>query len=199
MMPTTGEVVRTVLQIAGSEDRIVASTGFLARHLYHYAGDSDCCFYMIGSMGLAMALGSGIVAAAPATRVIVLDGDGSFLMGLPSLCMAGDLQPVPLHQVVIANGCYASTGGQALPGRSADLVALALGSGYARATRVTDREQLLEAAADLWAQAGPTLLLVHTREGESAPPRVALGPEAIQAAFRRRFLAGRSGHARADQ
>jgi len=184
----TADALRTILERCTPDDRLVATTGHLSRHLHELAGDSDRCFYMIGSMGLALPVAAGIVAARPATRVIVIDGDGSLLMGMAGLVMAADLAPARVHHIVIQNGCYASTGGQALPGRRTDFVALARAAGYLAAAEVQSADALAAAYDTLWAHAGPSMLVVRVDVATHVPPRVSAQPESTQRRFRTRFL-----------
>src|SRR5262245_17057458 len=66
----------------------VHANGFLSRAAFG-TRDTDTCFYMIGSMGLASSIGLGIALARPDRRVIVLDGDGNVLMNLGTLATIG--------------------------------------------------------------------------------------------------------------
>jgi phosphonopyruvate decarboxylase len=92
-----------------------------------------------GCMGSAASIGLGLALARPADRVLVIDGDGSLLMQLGSLVTIAGLAPRNLYHVVMENGIYETSGGQQLPGQPvADLVAIALASGYRHAVRFTD-------------------------------------------------------------
>ena len=191
MSLATRTIVQAVYELASADDRIVGSTGLISRHLHDFARNDARCFYMIGSMGLALPLAVGIATAAPRGRTIVLDGDGAILMGAASLVLAGDLRPLPLHHVVIANAQYASTGGQLLPGRAADLVLFAKAAGYVHAERIADAGALQSSAASLWQGQGPTMLVVDANDvAQKMPPRVIPTAEEIATAFRERARAG---------
>lgn len=132
------EAVAAVLAATTTEP-IVYTTGYacrIARHL----DDRPSHFYMTGSMGLASSIGIGVARETGRTTVVV-DGDGSLLMNAVGLVTAGALKTLPLAHVVLDDGCYASTGGQTVPSRRADLSAWALACGYARADETDDAER----------------------------------------------------------
>ncbi|MEY9877088.1 sulfopyruvate decarboxylase subunit beta [Streptacidiphilus sp. MAP12-33] len=106
----------------------VFTTGFASR-LAMALDDRPNHFYMTGSMGLVLALGTGIALASGRTTVVV-DGDGSLLMNPSALLAAGAVPDLPLVHVVLDDGAYSSTGGQATPGTRTDLGALAAAGGY---------------------------------------------------------------------
>jgi thiamine pyrophosphate-dependent acetolactate synthase large subunit-like protein len=78
-------------------------------------------------MGGAPALGLGLAMARPDVRVIILNGDGCMLMNLGTLVTIGEQSPPNLMLVVLNNGLYAVTGGQATPGAGkVDFAAMAV-------------------------------------------------------------------------
>ena len=139
---------------------------------------------MLGSMGLAAAIGLGLALAEPAARVVVLDGDGNVLMGLGVLPMAGAWQPRCFLHVVFDNGTYASTGGQLTVSPAVDLAATALACGYRRAAAVDSEAALREKAAAFLGEPGPSLLHVRVSSEEpAAQPRVDIEPPEIARRF----------------
>lgn len=64
-----------------------------------------------GAMGHAMAVGLGI-ALHTDKKVIVLIGDGSFLMSAGTIATINRYAPKNFSVIVLDNGKYASTGGQ---------------------------------------------------------------------------------------
>jgi Thiamine pyrophosphate enzyme, C-terminal TPP binding domain len=90
------------------------------------AGRRPQNFYMLGSMGLAIPIALGVALAQPQRHVIALEGDGSLLMQLGCLTTIAALKPANLTIVIMDNGLYQITGGQATPAAGiADYVALA--------------------------------------------------------------------------
>src|SRR5436190_15437048 len=112
------------------------------------AGHRPQNFYMLGSMGLACPIALGVALAQPKRGVIALEGDGSILMALGCLATIGMLQPKNLTVVIMDNGIYQITGGQkTATHESADIVAIAQGSGIENAVWARDEahfEQLID-------------------------------------------------------
>jgi thiamine pyrophosphate-dependent acetolactate synthase large subunit-like protein len=127
--------IRAIIE-ATSEQPIIFSTGYACRFACGIA-DRENHFYMTGSMGLASSIAIGVALETGHTTVVV-DGDGSLVMNPVGLVIAGGLQHLPLVHIVLDDGRYASTGGQAVPAENADLCALARASGY-RWVSSTDR------------------------------------------------------------
>jgi hypothetical protein len=60
---------------------VIHANGYMCRESFSL-GDRPENFYMIGSMGLASAIGLGFSLADRDTATVVLDGDGNLLMNL---------------------------------------------------------------------------------------------------------------------
>ena len=116
-------------------------------------------FYMLGSMGLAIPIALGVAIAQPKRHVVALEGDGSLLMQLGCLSTVAMRGQKNLTMVIWDNGSYQITGGQPTASAStADLVAIARGSGIANAAWAADEDdfdRLFTAALD---NGGPTLI-----------------------------------------
>ena len=69
--------------------------------------------YMPSSMGQGPPLGLGIAIAQPEQRVIVVNGDGCLLMNLGCLVTITAQAPRNFTLIIIDNGVYEVTGGQA--------------------------------------------------------------------------------------
>jgi thiamine pyrophosphate-dependent acetolactate synthase large subunit-like protein len=83
----------------------------VSRAVCELAGPDHRVFYMQGSMGLAPAFGLGI-ALNSESPVVVINGDGSLLMGLGSTHTIRDRAPETYFHYVLDNGCHESVGGQ---------------------------------------------------------------------------------------
>jgi thiamine pyrophosphate-dependent acetolactate synthase large subunit-like protein len=173
---------------------IVFSTGYISR-MAHHLRDGPNHFYMVGSMGLAASIGAGI-AAASRRQTVVVDGDGSFLMGLNGLLLHDDLPGAEnLVHVVLNDGEYDSTGGQAVPASSQRISDLARAAGYAEVHDVEDSralQQLLRLAATMPAT-GPVLIHCSVVPSHTAPPRIEVALPDITTRMQR-FLTGHPGH-----
>lgn len=177
------EVIRQIVDRAG-DALIVHANGMISRESFTHL-DREENFYMIGSMGLACAIGLGIAMNRPERRVIVLDGDGNVLMNLGTLAMVGEIQPKNLLQVVLDNESYGSTGGQRSISSHIMLEEFASAAGYACVARVTSSKELVRALDQVLAADGPSFLLVKVEPGNfEGVGRVTHSPEVIA----RRFL-----------
>ncbi len=139
---------------------VVSTTGYLSRELFN-AGDDPANFYMQGSMGHASSIALGVALVQPARRVLVLDGDGAFLMHLGATASIGHAQPDNLLHVVYDNGTYESTGGQPTAAGNVDFAATATGLGYRSTALVSQPAELASAVSELLAAKGPALLVVR--------------------------------------
>ncbi len=141
---TRAEATRLLAERLGSE-AVVANLGEATTDLQHVA-DRPLNFYMFGAMGQCSSLALGIALARPNVRVIALDGDGSLLMNLGSLCTIASTSPENYTLVVWDNEVYQTTGGQpTATAHGADLAAIARGAGVEKAMVVRTEEELQRA------------------------------------------------------
>jgi thiamine pyrophosphate-dependent acetolactate synthase large subunit-like protein len=116
-------------------------------------------FYMLGSMGLAIPIALGVALAQPRRHVLALEGDGSLLMQLGCLTTVAALAPANLTIVIMDNGLYQITGGQATPAAgTADYVALARAAGLAKCAWAADEEDFESLIDRALAAGGPTFI-----------------------------------------
>lgn len=128
--------------------------------------------YLPSSMGQGISLGMGI-ALAKKRDVIVVSGDGSFLMNLGALVTVANT-PAPLWIIVIDNGLYGITGGQSLSGAGkTDYAALAASVGLTRVYSFSEATPWKEAIPEVLAQPAFVWLRVEPEYGQKtpAPPR----------------------------
>ncbi|HEX9246513.1 MAG TPA: thiamine pyrophosphate-dependent enzyme, partial [bacterium] len=78
------EAFRSLLRLLDREP-VIANLGKNCYDLF-VAGHRPENLYTWGAMGSVSSLGLGLALARPDLRVVVLDGDGSLLMNLGSLC-----------------------------------------------------------------------------------------------------------------
>ena len=116
-------------------------------------------FYMLGSMGLAIPIAFGVALAQPHRHVVALEGDGSLLMQLGCLVTIAAQQPKNLTMVIMDNGLYQITGGQATPAAGiADYVALARAAGLGKSAWAADEEDFDRLIDQALATGGPTFI-----------------------------------------
>ena len=174
------KAIEEILAHIQPDDLVVSTTGMISRELFSLE-DRPGNFYMIGSMGLASAVGLGLAIQTPHKRIFILEGDGSALMSLGTLPLIAS-QGVPnLIHVILDNEAYESTGGQASISSRFDLAETAGATGYPWARRVEDVEELESALLE--AKDGSLLSLILVKCG-IAPvdgiPRVSHAPTEIR-------------------
>jgi phosphonopyruvate decarboxylase len=182
------EALRAALAVVG-DAAVVHANGFICRESFSL-GDRRQNFYMIGSMGLASAIGLGVALAQPDRPTVVFDGDGNLLMNLGILPMIGGGpvmgggRPANLVHVVFDNDVYGSTGNQASPSRHARLDAIAAASGYRYTAAVTEAAALGDAVAAALGGGGPAFVLAKVTAEEQPAPRIPYPPVEIRDRFR---------------
>ncbi|MEK7814845.1 MAG: thiamine pyrophosphate-dependent enzyme [Chloroflexota bacterium] len=139
---------------------------------------------LAGTMGKASSLGLGLALAQPQKKVMVLDGDGSLLMNLGTMVTLANKAPRNLYHFLFANGVYAVTGGQPVPGVGrSDWEGMAKAAGYAATFSFDNLEDLTNGIDQVLATRGPVFIhLAITPEIENTPvqfrPRQRRTPQA---------------------
>lgn len=163
------EVVRILLEGRG-ETLLVSGLG---SPTYDVAavGDHPRNFYLWGAMGGTAMVGLGLALAQPTTPVLVLTGDGDMLMGMGSFATIAQQAPRNLSIVVLDNGLYGETGGQATAtAKGADLAGIARASGIAEASTTTRLNDLAILKARVH-RLGDSPSVTVVRIGTEQPPR----------------------------
>jgi thiamine pyrophosphate-dependent acetolactate synthase large subunit-like protein len=150
------------------------------------AGRRPQNFYMLGSMGLAIPIALGVAIAQPQRTVIALEGDGSLLMMLGCLTTVGARQPHNLIIVVMDNGAYEITGGQATASsQGTDFATIARGAGIASAHWAADEAHFETLMDEALATPGPHLIAARLTSAKPAGQT-----ERDPAQIRDRFMRG---------
>ena len=182
------EALRAAVSALTSEP-VVHANGYVCRESFAVK-DRIENFYMIGSMGMASAIGLGVALAAPSHPTVIFDGDGNLLMSLGILPMIGGgpvvgrARPGNLVHVVFDNALYGSTGSQASPSRTVGLHHIARAAGYERATAVAGADELHAAVTTAVAGGGPSFILARVTGEEQPAPRIPYSPAEIRDRFR---------------
>lgn len=111
------------------DEFVICNIGFPAKELYEIR-DRPENFYMIGSMGLVSSIGLGVAIAKPDKKIVVIDGDGAFLMNLGATVTTYVQNPNNLTWIVINNEAYGSTGNQETYAKHLDLKNIVEGVGF---------------------------------------------------------------------
>ena len=172
---------------AAGDDPIAHANGYICRESFSVA-DRPQSFYMIGSMGLAPAIGLGLALTQPDRRAVVFDGDGNLLMNLGILAMIADQRPANFVHLVFDNEVYGSTGNQASLSRGVRLDRLAAAAGFAPAVAVTEPWALESALRAGVGADGPHFVLVKVTAEEADVPRIPYTPAALRDRFRAAVL-----------
>jgi thiamine pyrophosphate-dependent acetolactate synthase large subunit-like protein len=187
---TLGDALAILAPHLGDEICIHAN-GYLSRAA-HAVRDTEGCFYMIGSMGLASSIGLGVALAQPARRVVVFDGDGNVLMNLGALASIAAAAPANLLHLCFDNGVHASTGAQATISGRVPLGAIARAAGYRWVHEVTGADALSAIAPEAVRTTGPAFLHVRIAAGPPGAPgvRIPHTPRAMTDRVRRALGVG---------
>jgi phosphonopyruvate decarboxylase len=143
---------------------IVLTLGGTIRELLHEVGPKPNHLYSLDAMGQPLAIGLGLalgLADRPSIdKVVVVEGDGSLLMGFSALTTTGALDATKLVLLVLDNGAYLATGGQPTLAPRVDFAGVARACGWAGARDVAPTEgALTEVLA--WARETPGPLLIR--------------------------------------
>ena len=176
------EALRAVVACL-TDEPVIHANGYVCRES-HAVADRPRNFYMIGSMGLASAIGLGLALARPDVKPVVFDGDGNLLMNLGILPMVGARRPGNFVHVVFDNEVYGSTGNQLSVSRDVRLDRVAAAAGYRTARAATSPAEIKAALGAALAQDGPHFVLIKTTAHEEPVPRIPYPPETIRDRFR---------------
>ncbi len=150
-----------VLTLGGTIREMIAAVGRKPNHLYS-----------LDAMGQTLPLGLGLALGLEANprheKLVVVEGDGSLLMGFSALATTGHLKPRKLVAVVLDNGVYLATGGQPTAARDVDLCGVARACGWAEARDVVSSPAALREAL-AWARQADGPILVRVPVGTEQP------------------------------
>jgi sulfopyruvate decarboxylase subunit beta len=150
---------------------IVVTLGGTVREMIAVCGRQPNHLYILDSMGLVVPIALGLALGTDndpsIERVVVVEGDGSLLMGFSVLSTIGLMRPKKLIVVILDNGGYLTTGGQPSASPSTDFVAAARACGIVG--QLADHAAALQdALAAGKTKDGP--LLIRVPVGTISPP-----------------------------
>jgi phosphonopyruvate decarboxylase len=183
-MPTRTEALTTLNSELPDRVGIIATTGKTGRELWAL-GDRPQNLYLVGSMGLASAVGLG-VALNTTLPIVVIDGDGAALMKLGNLSTIGHMQPANLIHIILDNNVHDSTGGQPTAAVNTDFPKVAAACGYRSAIYCKGLQGLRDGLGQALTTGGPTLLHLHIAVGSPKDlDRPNVTPEAVALRFQK--------------
>ena len=162
--------IEQVLAALPATAAVVSTTGMASREVFeirkkHRQGH-DRDFLVVGGMGHALAIATGVAHARPGQRVACIDGDGALLMHSGSLAMGA--RCAGLIHVVLNNEAHDSVGGQPTVGTGLSLTRIAGSFGYPHACRATTVEELAQALQAALATDDASFIEVLCRKGNRA-------------------------------
>jgi thiamine pyrophosphate-dependent acetolactate synthase large subunit-like protein len=158
----------TRLLVSRLTDEVVVSNLGQATLDLQRIGDRPLNCYTFGSMGQCSSIGLGIALARRDVRVVCLDGDGSLLMNLGSLCTIATLQPGNLALVVWDNEVHMTTGGQpTATAHRSSFAQMARGAGIEKVLEPRDEAELGRAYDRMLAEDGPFVVPVKVSRGRA--------------------------------
>jgi thiamine pyrophosphate-dependent acetolactate synthase large subunit-like protein len=176
-----------VLTLGGTAREMIAVAGRRPNHLVNL----DAMGQTIAiALGLAVGLDRKVHTPTAADKVVVVEGDGSLLMGLTVMSTTGHLKPHNLVVLALDNDVYLATGGQPTAARDMDFCAVALASGWAQAREVHSAAELAEALSWAGNVTGPVLVRIRITT-DQIPTDFFLEDPAILAEDFRRWLRSR--------
>jgi sulfopyruvate decarboxylase beta subunit len=169
------------------DEYVIACNGMISRELFAIK-DRPRNFYMLGSMGLASAIGLGASLANPTEKIVILAGDGNILMSLGTLATIGKASPKNLIHIVLDNECHESTGRQETSSSVTKLDIIAGSSGFANSTYADSTDTLKKILTKFLLLEGPSFIHVKVDKKRVEVPRVSLAPPEIKDRFMKKLL-----------
>jgi phosphonopyruvate decarboxylase len=184
------QAIALLARAIGADIPIIATTGKISRELFEIrkrnGNRSDLDFLVVGSMGHASQIASGLAMTQTGKPVICFDGDGAALMHLGGLTVSATCPN--LRHVILNNRVHDSVGGQPTCAPDAPLAEIAKACGYGWTRRVTNRSELEAAIPAFLVSSHSALLEVIVQPGSRADlGRPDRSPRALKQAFMARI------------
>ncbi|MFX0104375.1 MAG: sulfopyruvate decarboxylase subunit beta [Candidatus Hodarchaeota archaeon] len=176
------DAIKKIVEFLNNE-LVVCNLGAPSRELYNIK-DRFQNFYMLGSMGLASSIAFGLAVSKPDKKVVSIDGDGSLLMNLGTLCTIANNQPKNLTLIIIDNSSYGSTGDQkTYTSGKTKLEIIARGAGFESIKMIEKEEDIFQNLKNLGV--GCHFILIKVEPGNAQVEDISLHPEEITKRFRK--------------
>lgn len=161
------EAIITVLMSLPTDVPVVSTTGMASREVFEtrkrlgHSHSRD--FLVVGGMGHAVSIASGISHALPDRRIVCIDGDGAMMMHTGSLAVSA--RCANLIHIVLNNEAHDSVGGQTSCAANLSLCAIASGFGYRHVNRVETNDALQKVLLEALSRSGTSFIEVACRKG----------------------------------
>ena len=107
--------LENIIEKFDNSSLFISTTGKLSRELYEIrvnSGRDNDDFYVVGGMGHASAIATGILHEIEDKKIVCLDGDGSILMHMGHLSLVAKEHYKNFIHIVFNNSAHESVGGQ---------------------------------------------------------------------------------------
>jgi phosphonopyruvate decarboxylase len=159
---------------------IVSTTGKTSREIFELRVKNNKShhqdFLTVGSMGHCSSIALGLAIAKPKSKIFCIDGDGSLIMHMGSLSIAGKIKPENFFHILINNQVHESVGGQKTSANVIDFLKVAKSSGYSNLFFSNNFDNLKSNLLELINSLGPSFLEVFVKPGS----RKSLGRPTIE-------------------
>ena len=181
--PSRAGYYRVLAEALPSDSLVVTALGN-ASYLWAAVRDVPENFHLEDAMGLALPVALGLAVAQPRREIVVVEGDGGFLMHMGGLVTMAAVAPKNLTVLLIDNGLHGASGGQALTSQNLDFAGLGRAAGLERSERIETEEAFRTALARAFETSGPSFLALATApDTEVAVPPVGRDPAEIKRRF----------------
>ena len=140
------EVIEYLLEKIKKKTKIISTTGFTSRELHQIRSKNNVKygddFYMVGGMGHASTVASGVVMNLKSHQVICIDGDGSAIMHLGALLLSSKINNRNFKHIILNNYVHESVGGFSSGIENIKISKIAKACGYKNVFFVKDRKFL---------------------------------------------------------
>src|SRR5438128_5703041 len=125
------------------------------------------------TLGLVSSIAAGLALTLPHRKVIVIDGDGAFLMNLCGLPTIAWQNPPNLIHLLFDNQCYEASGAtQTATVAGTDAVALVKGAGYKHACWVKNPDDFRQEFLKAWKRSALSFIAAKVEQGQPALPPI---------------------------
>lgn len=163
------DAIKLIINKLKENDIIVSTTGMTSRELFEYRKSlghkygND--FLTVGSMGYCSQIALGIALQKPDRKIFCLDGDGSVLMHMGTLAIAGVKGPANFKHIILNNGAHDSVGGQPTVGLKIKLSEIAEACGYNHTYVIEKPEDINDIFPVFRNEDGPSLMEIRVNKG----------------------------------
>lgn len=160
------EALEVILDNIG-DDPVVSTTGKESREIFElrekkHAGHGHD-FLTVGSMGHTSSIALG-VSLGTEKNVWCLDGDGSFIMHMGGLAVAGQSAGDNFKYIINNNAAHESVGGQPTVGDRIDIKSILIACGFVKTYEARTKEEIITAVEKM-KKDGKSALILYTKQG----------------------------------